>query len=194
MNKALAFKEWQVVCEALGTGRQSLIFRKGGIHEGRRGFAFKEEDFLLFPTRFHSQMEQVIESARAQCRVAPEWEVGERLELQYVARAEWAKTLTDWQQVKALRGQHVWTENCLRERFDWAGKGMAAGSIHCALVRVFKMPQVIALEYEKGFGGCRSWLELPVELPEASSWRPVLGDVEHDMRRHQLDDVVGHYA
>jgi hypothetical protein len=52
---AKGFKEWQVVCDALASGRQSIILRKGGIHEGREGFSFGEELFYLFPTRFHNQ-------------------------------------------------------------------------------------------------------------------------------------------
>lgn len=36
----IAFKEWDIVCKALEEGRQSLILRKGGIHEGREGFSF----------------------------------------------------------------------------------------------------------------------------------------------------------
>src|ERR1700722_13719814 len=34
-----AFKEWAVTCQALAAGRQSLLLRKGGIHErdGRFG-------------------------------------------------------------------------------------------------------------------------------------------------------------
>ena len=46
-----AFKEWAVVCEALGDGRQSIILRKGGIAEGREGFAFAHGEFFLFPAR-----------------------------------------------------------------------------------------------------------------------------------------------
>ena len=56
---ATAFKEWAIVCEALGKGQQSIIFRKGGIHEGKRGFQFKHDQFFLFPTRFHEQEQNV---------------------------------------------------------------------------------------------------------------------------------------
>jgi len=51
----IGFKEWDVVCEAIGSGRQDVIFRKGGIHEGRDGFSFKHPEFYLFPTLFHAQ-------------------------------------------------------------------------------------------------------------------------------------------
>jgi hypothetical protein len=38
--ESIAFKEWAIVCEALGRGGQSIILRKGGIAEGREGFSF----------------------------------------------------------------------------------------------------------------------------------------------------------
>ena len=46
--ESIGFKEWAVVCEALGSGRQSIILRKGGIAEGREGFSFKHREFFLF--------------------------------------------------------------------------------------------------------------------------------------------------
>src|SRR5205823_8851132 len=57
--ESVGFKEWAMVCEALGRGRQSIILRKGGIAEGRDGFSFKHNEFLLFPTWFHEQPQKV---------------------------------------------------------------------------------------------------------------------------------------
>ena len=53
---SIGFKEWAVVCEALGAGGQSVIIRKGGIVEGREGFQFRHREFFLFPTFFHEQL------------------------------------------------------------------------------------------------------------------------------------------
>ena len=36
-----ALKEWDVVCEALGSVRQAIVIRKGGIAEGRDGLRFQ---------------------------------------------------------------------------------------------------------------------------------------------------------
>src|SRR5215467_7786046 len=52
-----AFKEWAIVCDSIARGETSLIFRKGGIAEGRDGFHFKFSRFFLFPTFFHEQIE-----------------------------------------------------------------------------------------------------------------------------------------
>ena len=130
---SIAFKEWRVICDALAAGRQSILLRKGGIHEGREGFSFAHRSFHLFPTKFHAQAEHVREG-----RFAPEkeWEVGDHFSITHHAETLFAVTLTDWAQVEALQPYHIYTEETLRERFDWEGKGMASGSIHLALVRV----------------------------------------------------------
>jgi hypothetical protein len=57
--ESVGFKEWSLVCDALGRGTQSVILRKGGIAEGRRGFSFRYREFFLFPTLIHEQVEKV---------------------------------------------------------------------------------------------------------------------------------------
>jgi len=158
-----AFKEWQVICDALATGRQSILLRKGGIHEGRSGFSFAHEKFYLFPTKFHAQADHVREGNFTPER---EWQVGDKFQITHHAEALFAVTLTDWRQVEQLQPYHIYTEETLRERFDWEGKGMVSGSIHLALVRISKLINPLDLTYEKSFGGCRSWLELDEREPE----------------------------
>ena len=53
---SFGFKEWTLICDALGRGEQSIIIRKGGIAEGRAGFRFEHPEFLLFSTLFHEQV------------------------------------------------------------------------------------------------------------------------------------------
>lgn len=48
-----ALKEWAIVCRALESGNQILLFRKGGIMEFRNGFELKFKNFFLFPTFEH---------------------------------------------------------------------------------------------------------------------------------------------
>jgi hypothetical protein len=174
MMAATGFKEWQVVCEALASGRQSVLLRKGGIHEGRQGFSFAHRSFFLFPTRFHAIADQVREG---EVKVMPEWTPGEAIQITHHVEAEWAITLTDWDKVCGLESLHIYSEQTLRDRFDWEGKGMASGSIHLALVRVLELSTPWEFPYEPKYGGCRSWLELP-EPPVAwrESARPVLDE------------------
>src|SRR5213082_2938121 len=69
--ESAGFKEWSLVCDALGRGRQSVILRKGGIAEGRGGFSFRHREFFLFPTFFHEQIAKVgLQRLIFQCRAA----------------------------------------------------------------------------------------------------------------------------
>jgi len=174
MKDSIGFKEWQVVCDALANGRQSILLRKGGIHEGRQGFSFAHESFFLFPTRFHADGNQVREG---EVKVMPEWQPGDVIRITHHAEALWAITLTDWQQAAGLEAWHIYSESTVRDRFDWEGKGMASGSIHVAMVRVRELATPWEFSYQPSYGGCRSWLTLP-EPP--ADWRelarPVLDD------------------
>jgi len=161
----IAFKEWETVCQALATGEQTVILRKGGIHEGREGFSFAHDEFLLFPTRFHGQADSV---RLPVSELKPAWTDGEEVSLEYVVKVSKAVTLTDWEEVKALSEKHIWTEQTIRERFDWSGKGMETGSIHVAYVTVSRLADPIIFPYEKKYGGCRSWVEVP---EPAENWR-----------------------
>ncbi len=178
---AIAFKEWESVCEALGSGQQAILLRKGGIHEGRAGFSFKHERFFLFPSRFHAQAEQV----RIPCTVTGgEWEPGEEVPLRYHCDAVWARTLRDWDQVCALAGDHVWDEQLVRSRFDW-GEDQ---SIHCALVRVSRLSEPWMLPYEKGHGGCRTWIDLPEPPADClASVEPVMSDEDFGALRERVE-------
>ncbi|MGJ8678343.1 MAG: DUF1802 family protein [Akkermansiaceae bacterium] len=188
-----AFKEWQVVCDSLASGKQHLIFRKGGIHEGRNGFSFKHNVFALFPTRFHTKKEHVVVDEYHE--PLPELVLGEEISITHVAVAQWAKTLTSWEKVAALSDFHIYSEKTLSDRFHWQGKGrtgtavegMAAGSIHVALVRVYKLASPLLFSYEKQYAGCRSW----IEIPEYSTHvlEPVIADSEFEIIKHRIDDI-----
>ncbi len=184
MSSNISFKEWQVVCDALASGRQSILLRKGGIHEGRQGFSFAHESFFLFPTRFHNSPDQVREG---EVTVLPEWQPGDVIRITHHAEAAWAITLTDWEKVAALEPHHIYSEQTVRDRFDWEGKGMASGSIHVALVRVRKLAEAWEFPYEPKYGGCRSWVSLP---DPPTGWRetavPVLDDAAFDRLASEL--------
>ncbi len=175
MSASIGFKEWQIVCDALASGRQSILLRKGGIHEGRRGFSFAHESFFLFPTRFHAGAAHIREG---DVKVKPEWQPGDLIRITHHAEAAWAITSTDWEKVRALEPLHIYSEPTVRERFDWEGKGMASGSIHVALVRVRALAIPWEFPYEAKYGGCRSWVNLP---DPPAGWReaatPVMDDV-----------------
>ncbi|MEI6606651.1 MAG: DUF1802 family protein [Verrucomicrobiota bacterium] len=185
MNEIIGFKEWQVICDALASGRQAILLRKGGIHEGRQGFSFAHKSFFLFPTRFHVQGDQVREGS---VTPLPEWQLGDPIRITHHVEALWAVTLTDWEKVAALEPFHIYSAKTVRDRFDWEGKGMNSGSIHLALVRVRQLASPWEFPYEASFGGCRSWIQLP-EPP--AHWQQTASTVLDEDTLATLEDRLG---
>jgi hypothetical protein len=165
----VGFKEWALVCEALGRGEQTILLRKGGIAEGREGFRFRHDEFFLFPTFFHEQLVKV-RTPEAEMPVARPGEI----EIRYFARLEAQAQITDWSQAAALEELHVLAESVIRDRFEYKGAGLQV-----ALLRVFRLEPSWMLEDLPAYGGCRSWVNLP-EPPVGTQFEPVLGDEEHD--------------
>ena len=163
--KPVAFKEWQVVCEALASGEQSLILRKGGISEGKHGFQWIHDKFFMFPSYFHEQLDQVKPMPDGSDRVLknpPAPKSGtedDAKELDFGIYCETIETgrLTKWEDIQALDSEHIWKEDIIRERFEW---GEEFG-ISFARVNVWTLPKPVILTDRKGFGGCRSWIGFP---------------------------------
>src|SRR5881227_1925455 len=93
---AVAFKEWAGVCDALGTGRQSLILRKGGVSEGPGGFRPEHPAFWLYPTHVHEAEQGLKVPYRP--RLDPEDGV---VELDALAVVEWAGRIERVEQLEA---------------------------------------------------------------------------------------------
>jgi hypothetical protein len=176
----MAFKEWAVVCEALGSGRQSVILRKGGIAEGRAGFAFLHREFFLFPTRFHETLEKTTLPSGFALPAEREGEV----EIHLTAKIEWTCFLSDSEQLGGLSDFHILHREVVEERFRF---GEPPG-IHVGFARIYRMSSPWILPMEKRFGGCRSWVELPA-APEVSM-EPVLSDEENQRRSESLRELL----
>jgi hypothetical protein len=166
--ESVGFKEWAIVCEALGRGEQSILLRKGGIAEGRDGFGFRHSEFFLFPTFFHEQIDKV----RTENGEIPERRPGE-IEIRYFAKLVEQLEITSWPMAAALEPFHILHESVVRERFAYQQAGL-----HVALVRVFRLKPSWFLPEMPAYGGCRSWVKLP-EAPAETRLEPVLTDESH---------------
>jgi hypothetical protein len=178
--KSIGFKEWALVCEALGRGAQSIILRKGGIAEGRAGFAFQHREFFLFPTFFHEQVVKV-RTPEAQLPAKPEGQV----EIRYYAQLETSHVVTSWDAAVALEPLHILHAEVVRDRFAYDD----APGIHVAFVRVFRLPSSWIFPDERRYGGCRSWVDLP-PAPEFDDLQPALSDAENADRRETFEALL----
>ncbi|MGH8162862.1 MAG: DUF1802 family protein [Rhodanobacteraceae bacterium] len=178
--ESVGFKEWALVCAALGEGRQSILLRKGGIAEGRDGFQFRRREFFLFPTFFHEQLGRTRLTNAALSERLPD-----EIEIRFFAKVEATCEVTDWETAQALTPFHILQESVVRERFDYDD----APGVQVAFVRVFRLAPVWRFPDAPRYGGCRSWVELP-ELPGKLRLSPVLADAEQEQRRAQFERAM----
>lgn len=181
----IGFKEWTLVCDALGQGEQSIIIRKGGIAEGRAGFRFQHQDFLLFPTLFH---EQVTKLKLPPHHLLPAPREDGQHEIRLRVHVEWTRDVTDLRTVARLAPFHLWRESEIEKRFHYEEE-KGKGGVSVAFVRVARLSEPFIFPDSPRYGGCRSWIQLPELSPETTE-TPVLSDETHLQRDRELQAIL----
>uniref|UniRef100_A0A383V8R8 Uncharacterized protein n=1 Tax=Tetradesmus obliquus TaxID=3088 RepID=A0A383V8R8_TETOB len=152
-------KEWAPVCAALGDGLQTVLLRKGGIREPT--FTPKAQQFLLFPTAFHSEA-QLLKPGIAE-RYQQEMQLEPRqlqhIPLAYFAAITGAWTTRDERVLQQLDPLHVHSEGFLETRLKWRSKD----PLTLLELRAWVLQQPLQLPAREQYFGCFSFVEL---LPE----------------------------
>ena len=182
----IGFKEWTLVCDALGRGEQSIIIRKGGIAEGRAGFRFEHPEFFLFPTLFH---EQVAKLKLPPDTILPALRGEGQHEVALRVRVEWTQDVGDLASVQTLAPFHIWRDSEIGKRFHYEEEKGKCG-VSVAFVRVEKMSAPFVFPDSPKFGGCRSWIALP-ETPAGIVFSPVMDDAAHRTREMEVRAALG---
>lgn len=181
-----AFKEWAIIVDALGRGEQILLLRKGGIAEGQGGFQVEHPRFLFFPTLYHQQRESVLPAAQARYdAISPQFPPPETLRLEFCAEVVAWRKLDSLAAVERLRGQHIWRDEVLAQRFEW-GKEQ---NLFALAVRVSRLQQRIELPMVPSYGGCKSWIELAEDIPSDIA-QPVLEESAFQARLSQFESAL----
>ena len=182
----IAFKEWAVVIDALGRGEQIIILRKGGISEGSSGFQIEHNRFFLFPTLFHQQREAVQPGAQLRYDVIAPNLASSLVHIEFFVEVVDWKLLESCETAMHLRGQHIWREEIIRERFEWG----RAKNIYAMVVRVFRLPLPVDLPMRADYGGCKSWVDLDAVI-SINGAQPVLSDREFNAKLERFRVALG---
>lgn len=179
-----AFKEWASVCRALGQGRQVLILRKGGIAEGPRGFEVTDQQFFLYPTYLHQSASGVIPEWRGVFESCVDPSPGKVSIAHYAIVSSWVRVRT-LEKLRALKGQHVWSDEVVEERFRrWEDESVVA-----LMVRIYALPKAVVLPALESYAGCKSWLAL-AEQVSLEGAAPVLDDAAFEKKLAEIKAVV----
>ena len=179
----IALKEWDTVCQALGTGRQILLLRKGGIFESAGGFEIENRQFLLFPTFLHQNPQMLKDDAL-------KWYEQRSSEPEQITISH-AGSISDIIQIKtraqmdALNDEHIWTTPLIDMRFNYKPQN----PLYLLLVRTYALPKSITVQNTPTYAGCKSWVPLDNSV-DVRAAVPVLDDSAYSSRRQRVLDLI----
>jgi hypothetical protein len=159
----LALKEWSIICKALEDGNQTILLRKGGILEYKKGFEIRQKSFLLFPTLEH-QAEEYLQSKYLQTydlllRGNKSEDVQNKTNTLWVlARIEAIQEFHDHEMLPELEKYHIWNEKYVNMRMNYNPKK----PMNALLLRVYKLPQPISIDINPEWAGCKSWIDIDI--------------------------------
>ena len=153
-----ALKEWSAAVHALLDGRQSVLLRKGGIHEKR--FAVTASRFVLFPTVAHSHAERVRPEHRDLLDPAAADSTDEQLVLRAGAKVVAAVEVNRPEGLDEVADMHIWTTESVRQdRVDFRPKHR----LTVLVVQASPLAEPVRLARMPEYAGCKSWVPLPVD-------------------------------
>jgi hypothetical protein len=153
-----ALKEWSAAVHALLDGRQTVLLRKGGIHEKR--FAVAAPRFLLFPTVAHSHAERVRPEHRDLLDAAAADSTDDALVLRAGAKVVAAVEVNRPEALDELADLHIWTAQSVKEdRLDFRPKHR----LTVLVVQASPLVEPVRLVRAPEYAGCKSWVPLPVD-------------------------------
>lgn len=162
-----ALKEWSAAVHALLEGRQTVLLRKGGIHEKR--FSVAAPEFILFPTIAHSHAERVRPQHADLLDTAALDSTEDAVTIRAGAKVVAAVEVKRPEAIDELADLHIWTAESVRaDRLDFRPKHR----LTVLVVQVSPLCTPIRLVRTPEFAGCKSWVELPVQ----TDWGPSVHD------------------
>jgi hypothetical protein len=178
-----ALKEWSAAVHALLDGRQTVLLRKGGIHEKR--FALTASRFLLFPTVAHSHAERVRPEHRDLLEAAAADSTEDTVIIRAGAKVVAAIEVNRPDALDEIAARHIWTAESVREdRLDFRPKHR----LTVLVIQASPLIDPVRLPRTPEYGGCTSWVQLDVDPLWAN---PVHDDATLQQIAEQVRASVG---
>lgn len=177
----VAFKEWAAVCDAIGSGRQSLILRKGGTEEGPGGFRPEHPAFWLYPTAVHQAEQGVRERPSRPSEMPPPGFAD--LDVLAIVVEFWSVDRIE--ALESLAAEHVWSGETVLRRFSYRRPGLWVLG-----VRAYRSGTPRRIEATAAHAGCKTWVPLGRPL-STEGLEPVLNGEEFARRMALLRDTLG---
>jgi hypothetical protein len=145
MNKIpnhTALKEWASVIDALGSGAQIVLIRKGGLAD--QSFGVEAQRFYLFPTNYHD---------------------AGGTEPSHVRITHWAEVVRTWQigdaaMLPRLEALTILDPAAIETRYRFRPDQ----AINVIAVRAYRLANPADVVMKSEYSGCRSWISIDEEI------------------------------
>ena len=145
MNKIpnhTALKEWASVIDALGSGAQIVLIRKGGLADA--SFGVEAQRFYLFPTNYHD---------------------AGGAEPTHVPITHWAEVVKTWQirdaaMLPRLEALTILDTDAIETRYRFRPDQ----AINVIAVRAYRLANPADIVMKPDYSGCRSWVSIDEEI------------------------------
>ena len=184
-----ALKEWAVVQRSLLEGHQIILLRKGGLIEDTGDFDLKAKQFLLYPTYAH-ETERAGDLQPCFGQWLDEEEVRKlppsEIRIEAAAEVSDVVRVDDRTKLLNLAPQHIWSPQFVHGRYDWE----PYKPVFVLLLRAYALPEPIVLPVLRGYGGCRSWIDLETPISTLGA-TPAVSDERYARRRELTLTLLG---
>jgi hypothetical protein len=186
----IALKEWAVVIEALARGRQRFLLRKGGIAEGRQGFAIEHREFLLYPTWEHQQISSIRPAFHALFDEVRPRRPG-FVNFHYFARVtDILVAPPQLDAMGALENDHVWSPAYVEMRYGYRPDR----PLFIVLARLYRLPTEGETPEIPRYAGCRSWVRLDEDIAASGAAAIEPDDTFEVARKSLLEKLLNQGA
>jgi hypothetical protein len=153
MNKIAnhtALKEWASVIDALGSGAQIVLIRKGGLAD--QSFGVEAQRFYLFPTSYHDASGAELALSEAE---GPS----------HVRITHWAEAVRTWQirdaaMLPRLEALTILDPASIETRYRFRPDQ----AINVIAVRAHRLANAVDVVMKPEYSGCRSWVSIDEEI------------------------------
>ena len=170
-----ALKEWNTTIEALGRGTTIAIWRKGGINDKPsirvpfENFNIEQNRFVLFPTFTHQDLDKIKNDYWYLYDGSAGPNKDNQVKIKYWAEIEETILIKTFEQLLSISSELVNSEAHLKS--SWNISPNHLGKV--LLLRVYSFGDPILIPNQKQYEGCKSWIELNVDIPKTGS-KPIL--------------------
>ncbi|CAN5309116.1 DUF1802 family protein [soil metagenome] len=176
----VALKEWGAAVHALLQGRQTILLRKGGIHE--KAFATPDEGggFVLFPTVAHSHRERTRPAHHDLLDAGDADVADDHVVIRAGIEVVGVVAVHQPDRLAELEDLHIWTDDSIQQdrvRFR------PTRPLQVLVIRALALPQPLVLARQESHGGCLSWIDVDLPWDGAGSAVFDRDRLEADLRR-----------